>query len=48
MIYHLIKSVLTEGPDENNVLGKWTRERKQKAEADNAEVRRKKAEAQAQ
>jgi len=46
MIFHLSKSVLTEGPDENNVLGKWTRDRKQKAEADNAEVRRKKAEAQ--
>jgi len=44
MIYHLTKSILTEGPDENNVLGKWTRERKQRAEADNAEVRRKKAE----
>jgi len=48
MIFHMTKSMLTEGPDENNVLGKWTRERKQKAEADNAEVRRKKAEAQAQ
>ena len=48
MIYLLGQSILTEGPDENNVLGKWTRERKQKAEADNAEVRRKKAEAQAQ
>jgi len=45
MIFHLTKSVLTEGPDENNVLGKWTRERKQRAEVDNAEVRRKKAEA---
>ena len=44
MIFHLTKSVLTEGPDENDVLGKWTRERKQRAEADNAEVRRKKAE----
>ena len=44
MIYHIKKSILLEGPDENNVLGKWTRERKQKAEADNAEVRRKKAE----
>jgi len=48
MIFHMTKSVLTEGPDENNVLGKWTRERKQRAEADNAEVRRKKAEAQTQ
>ena len=46
MIYHIKKSILLEGPDENNVLGKWTRERKQKAEADNAEVRRKKAEEQ--
>jgi len=45
MIFHLSKSVLTEGPDENNVLGKWTRDRKLKAEADNAEVRRKKQEA---
>ncbi|MCL1921764.1 MAG: hypothetical protein FWG50_11960 [Kiritimatiellaeota bacterium] len=44
MIYDMYKSILIEGPDENNVLGKWTRERKQKAEADNAEVRRKKAE----
>jgi len=46
MIYRDGQSILTEGPDENNVFGKWTRERKQKAEADNAEVRRKKAEAQ--
>jgi len=46
MILHFTKSILLEGPDENNVLGKWTRERKQKAEADNAEVRRKKAEQQ--
>ena len=45
MIYDMYKSIIIEGPDENNVLGKWTRERKQKAEADNAEVRRKKAEA---
>ena len=44
MTYRLGNSILTEGPDENNVFGKWTRERKQKAEADNAEVRRKKAE----
>jgi len=44
MIYEIGLSLLTEGPDENNVLGKWTRERKQRAEADNAEVRRKKAE----
>jgi hypothetical protein len=44
MIYDFSKSVVVEGPDENNVLGKWTRERKQKAETDNAEVRRKKAE----
>jgi len=48
MIYELGQSMLTEGPDENNVFGKWTRERKQRAEADNAEVRRKKAEVQAQ
>ena len=46
MIFHMTQNLLMEGPDENNVLGKWTRERKQKAEADNAEVRRKKAEAQ--
>jgi len=46
MIYDFAKSVIVEGPDENNVLGKWTRERKQKADADNAEVRRKKAEQQ--
>ncbi|MCL1921762.1 MAG: hypothetical protein FWG50_11950 [Kiritimatiellaeota bacterium] len=47
MIFDMYKVMLTEGPDENNVYGKWTRERKQRAEADNAEVRRKKAEAQA-
>jgi len=46
MIYHIRQGLLLEGPDENNVFGKWTRERKQRAEADNAEVRRKKAEAQ--
>jgi len=45
MIYELGQSIFTEGPDENDVFGKWTRERKQRAEADNAEVRRKKAEA---
>jgi hypothetical protein len=44
MIYEFGLVLLTEGPDENNVFGKWTRERKQKAEADNAEVRRRKAE----
>jgi len=48
MIFDMYKMMLTEGPDENNVYGKWTRERKQKAEADNAEVRRKKTEAQVQ
>jgi hypothetical protein len=45
MIYRDGQSIILEGPDENNVFGKWTRERKQKAEADNAEVRRKKQEA---
>jgi len=45
MIYLLGQSMLLEGPDENDVFGKWTRERKQRAEADNAEARRKKAEA---
>ena len=44
MIFDMYKVMLLEGPDENNVYGKWTRERKQRAEADNAEVRRKKAE----
>ncbi|MCL1919928.1 MAG: hypothetical protein FWG50_02450 [Kiritimatiellaeota bacterium] len=44
MIYRDGQMILLEGPDENDVFGKWTRERKQKAEADNAEVRRKKAE----
>jgi len=44
MIFDLCKSLILEDPDENNVLGKWTRERKQRAEADNTEVRRKKAE----
>ncbi|MCL1921763.1 MAG: hypothetical protein FWG50_11955 [Kiritimatiellaeota bacterium] len=47
MIFDMYKMMLLEGSDENNVYGRWTRERKQKAEADNAEVRRKKAEAQA-
>ena len=46
MILQKGTSLILEGPDENNVFGKWTRERKQKAEADNAEVRRKKKEAQ--
>jgi len=46
MIYDLRGVKLVEAPDETNVLGKWTRERKQQAEADNAEVRRKKQEAQ--
>ena len=45
MIYQMGTGMLLESPDENNVFGKWTRERKQKAEADNAEVRRKQAEA---
>jgi hypothetical protein len=44
MILDTKKIMLLEGPDENDVFGKWTRERKQRAEADNAEVRRKKAE----
>ncbi|MCL2105159.1 MAG: hypothetical protein FWH21_08955 [Kiritimatiellaeota bacterium] len=46
MILQKGTSLILEGPDENNVFGKWTRERKQQAEADNAEVRRKKQEAQ--
>ena len=44
MIYQHGWSILLEGPDENDVLGKWTRERKRKADADNAEVRRKRGE----
>jgi len=44
MIYRHGQMILLEGPDENDVFGKWTRERKQRAEADNAEVRRRKAE----
>ena len=44
MTYGIREGRLLEGPDENDVFGKWTRERKQQAEADNAEVRRKKAE----
>jgi len=44
MIYQIGTGMLLEGPDENNVFGKWTRERKQQAEIENAEVRRKKAE----
>jgi len=44
MIYNMGLGSISDAPDENDVLGKWTRERKQKADADNAEVRRKKAE----
>ena len=44
MLYDMYKNTLIEGSDEHNVLGKWTRERKQQAEAENAEVRRRKAE----
>ena len=44
MIFDMFRGgVIVEGPDENDVLGKWTRERKRKADADNAEVRRRKA-----
>ena len=43
MVYWDRQSIIIEGPDENDVLGKWTRERKRKADADNAEVRRRKA-----
>ena len=46
LIYRDGQTIIVEGSDEHDVLGKWTRERKQKAEADNAEVRRKKAEEQ--
>ena len=46
MIYQKGTSMILEGPDENDVFGKWTRERRQQAEADNAEVRRKKQEVQ--
>jgi len=46
IIFNMGKIIIVEGPDENDVYGKWTRERKQRAEADNAEVRRKKAEQQ--
>jgi len=44
MVFHLGQDLFFEDPDESDVFGKWTRERKQRAEADNAEVRRKKAE----
>ena len=44
MIYELGQNIILEGPDENDVFGKWTRERKRKADADNAEVRRKRGE----
>ena len=44
MIYRDGQTIIVEGSDEHNVLGKWARERKQQAEADNAEVRRQKAE----
>jgi len=47
MIFDMYRGgVIVEGSDEHDVLGKWTRERKQQAEADNAEVRRKKQEVQ--
>ena len=47
MIFDMYRGgVIVEGSDEHDVLGKWTRERKQQAEADNAEVRKKKQEAQ--
>lgn len=43
MIYDMPKNDIVEGPDENNVLGKWTREKKKEVDAHNAEVRLKKA-----
>lgn len=43
MLFHMSKSMIVEGPDENNVLGKWTREKMKEVKAHNNEVRRKKA-----
>lgn len=42
MIFHMNKGMIMEGPDENDVLGKWTRG-KREVQAHNDEVRRKKA-----
>ena len=42
MIFHMNKSMIMEGPDENDVLGKWTRDKKKEVQAHNDEVRRKK------
>ena len=42
MIFHMNKGMIMEGPDENDVLGKWTRDKKKEVQAHNDEVRRKK------
>ena len=42
MIFHMNKNLIMEGPDENDVLGKWTRDKKKEVQAHNDEVRRKK------
>ncbi len=43
MIFHMSKGMIMEGPEENDVLGKWTRDKKKEVKAHNNEVRRKKA-----
>ena len=42
MIYNMYSNMIVEGPDENDVLGKWTRDKKREVQAHNDEVRRKK------
>jgi len=42
MIYNMYSNMIVEGPDENDVLGKWTRDKKKEVQAHNDEVRRKK------
>lgn len=43
MLFHMDKGMIVEGPEENDVLGKWTREKKKEVKSRNAEVRRKNA-----
>lgn len=40
MIYNMYSNLIVEGPEENDVLGKWTREKKNEVKAHNEEVRR--------
>lgn len=43
MLFHMSKSIIVEGPDENDVLGKWTREKKKEIQVHNDSVRHKKS-----